>query len=195
MLGYHCGLRLGEVFGLCWDDIDFEAGTLTVNQQIQEINKHWTFTQPKYESYRTMRIDSTLLSVLQEAQAIQNQSQVDYGDFYTHLYKNETGAITSVETSNPVFPVNIRENGAFIQPRVTQHLCSVAHKELGMPDFDFHSLRYTHATMLIEAGISPTVVQERLGHKNIQTTLDIYADVTDHMRDVAGDVIDEIYSK
>lgn len=49
--------------------------------------------------------------------------------------------------------------------------------------------------MLIAAGISPMVVQERLGHKNIQTTLDIYTTVTDSMHDIAGNVIDQIYSK
>ena len=49
--------------------------------------------------------------------------------------------------------------------------------------------------MLIEAGVSPLVVQERLGHKNIQTTLGIYADVTEPMRDIAESVIDQIYNK
>ena len=94
-----------------------------------------------------------------------------------------------------MYLVNVRENGEYIQPRVTQHLCKVAHRELGMPEFDFHTLRHTHTTMLIEAGVSPLVVQERLGHKNIQTTLDIYAEVTETMRDIAGSVIDRIYTK
>lgn len=195
MLGYHCGLRLGEVFGLCWEDINFESGTLSVNRQVQEINKCWTFVPPKYESFRTMKIDSVLLSALVEAQATQAQAQSDYAELYTYLYKNENNAIVTVKTSTPISLVNIRENGEFIQPRVTQHLCKVAHKELDMPDFDFHTLRHTHTTMLIDAGISPMVVQERLGHKNIQTTLDIYAEVTDNMRDIAGNVIDKIYSK
>ena len=193
MLGYHCGLRLGEAFGLTWDDIDLTAGTLSVNHQVQEIDKKWTLVPPKYESYRTITLDSQILQVLKTTLATQQQTHLDYMEFYTNLYLNQSGVISAEKTTTPVRLINIRENGEYIQPRVTQHLCQVAHKELNMPDFDFHTLRHTHTTMLIEAGISPLVVQERLGHKNIQTTLNIYAEVTPSMRDVASNVIDRIY--
>lgn len=195
MLGYHCGLRLGEVFGLTWDDIDFDARTLAVHRQVQEINGHWTLVLPKYESVRTITLDSQMLDALRDAQNRQHQAQLDYDDYYTYLYLGSSGAISGAQDGTPVYLVNVRENGEYIQPRVTQHLCKVAHNELGMPEFDFHTLRHTHTTMLIEAGVSPLVVQERLGHKNIQTTLGIYADVTETMRDIAESVIDQIYNK
>ena len=195
MLGYHCGLRLGEVFGLEWDDIDFDARTLAVRRQVQEIGGRWTLVPPKYESVRTITLDSQMLDALRDAQNRQQQAQSDYDDYYTYLYLDASGAISGAKNGTPVYLVNVRENGEYIQPRVTQHLCKVAHNELGMPDFDFHTLRHTHTTMLIEAGISPLVVQERLGHKNIQTTLGVYAEVTETMRDISGSVIDQIYSK
>ena len=195
MLGYHCGMRLGEVFGLTWDDIDFDARTLTVRRQVQEIGGRWTLVPPKYESVRTITLDSQMLDALRDAQNRQQQAQSDYDEYYTYLYLDSSGVISGSQSGTPVFLVNVRENGEYIQPRVTQHLCKVAHRELDMPEFDFHTLRHTHTTMLIEAGVSPLVVQERLGHKNIQTTLGIYAEVTETMRDIAGSVIDQIYSK
>ena len=53
------GLRLGEAFGVTWDDIDFDVGTLKVNQQVQwdEKVKIWYFSDPKYNSYRTITPD------------------------------------------------------------------------------------------------------------------------------------------
>ena len=188
-------MRLGEVFGLTWDDIDFDARTLAVRRQVQEINGHWTLVPPKYESVRTITLDSQMLDALRDAQNRQQQAQSEYDEYYTYLYLDSTGAISGAQSGTPVYLVNVRENGEYIQPRVTQHLCKVAHRELDMPEFDFHTLRHTHTTMLIEAGVSPLVVQERLGHKNIQTTLDIYAEVTETMRDIAGSVIDQIYNK
>jgi len=52
--------------------------------------------------------------------------------------------------------------------------------ELGI-DFDYHTLRHTHATILIESGADVKNVQARLGHSNIQTTLQTYVHDTDHM--------------
>ena len=51
----------------------------------------------------------------------------------------------------------------------------VIHYELGVREFTYHSLRHTHATQLIAAGAHPKAVQERLGHKNLSVTLNIYA--------------------
>ena len=58
--------------------------------------------------------------------------------------------------------------------------------------FDFHSLRHTHATRLIEAGISPKTVQDRLGHQNIETTLQTYVHNTEQMEENAVDVFEKI---
>ena len=61
--------------------------------------------------------------------------------------------------------------------------------------FDVHSLRHTHATMLIENGVPVKTVQERLGHENIETTLNTYVHNTDSMNKIAVDTISQIVSK
>lgn len=63
--------------------------------------------------------------------------------------------------------IAIRENGAIIIPRSMQHTSQVVYKGLNYPEFGFHSLRHTHATMLAENGVPPKYLQERLGHKDL----------------------------
>lgn len=77
--------------------------------------------------------------------------------------------------------LNRRDNGTYIQPRVLQHCFRVIHLKLGMPDADFHSLRHTHATMLLDAGVPLPLIQQRLGHANIKMTEHYSNHVTDNM--------------
>ena len=70
---------------------------------------------------------------------------------------------------------------------------SVIHYKLGFKKFDFHSLRHTHATMLCENGAQPKYVQKRLGHKNIQVTLDIYTHVSETMNEHGRAVLNSMY--
>ncbi len=51
-----------------------------------------------------------------------------------------------------------------------------------------HGLRHTHATLLLEAGVSPKIISERLGHASIQITLDLYSHVTDKMEKTASEI-------
>ena len=63
-------------------------------------------------------------------------------------------------------PLLVRENGEYIAPRTMQHTSSVIHHKMNFPEFDFHSLRHTHATMLQENGADMVYIQRRLGHVN-----------------------------
>lgn len=65
-------------------------------------------------------------------------------------------------------------------------------KKAGLPSIRFHDLRHTHATLLLQAGVHPKIVQERLGHSSISMTMDIYSHVFPHMQSQASDQISEI---
>lgn len=65
------------------------------------------------------------------------------------------------------------------------------HAKLGFP-FNFHSLRHTHATMLLEAGASPKEVQVRLGHSRISTTLDTYVHLSNNKKSQTADLFDQV---
>jgi integrase len=191
-LAYRCGLRLGEAFAITWDDIDFKAGTLDINKQVQNIDGPWAFYNPKYDSFRNIRLDSKMLGILKRAKEKQERAKEYYAEYYTTLFEDNKRCIITMNTGKEIHPVNRRENGTYIQPRVMQHCGRIIHYQIGYKDFDYHSLRHTHTTMLLENGANPKDVQVRLGHKNIEETLQIYAHVTSKMQDKSIDILETI---
>ena len=194
LLAYRCGLRLGEAFAITWDDVDLENGLLNINKQIQNFNGLWVFTDPKYDSFRIIHLDNYMIEVLKKAKRQHERAMLYYDEYYTHLYENENREIVKEKTDGckEIHLVNTRDNGTYIQPRVMQHCGRIIHYELGMMDYDYHSLRHTHATMLIENGAPIKDVQHRLGHKSVQVTLDIYSHVTVKMQNQTIDVLNNI---
>ncbi|MBO5425487.1 MAG: tyrosine-type recombinase/integrase, partial [Lachnospiraceae bacterium] len=84
------------------------------------------------------------------------------------------------------FPVFIKENGEYRGSDTIKYASKVINYELGI-HFNFHALRHTHATMLIEAGVPVKAVSDRLGHGNVRTTLETYVHVTEKMKNEAVD--------
>ena len=207
MLGYWAGLRKGEAFGLTWDDVDLDAGTITVSRQIQYEKggaaasargqtatlQTMYFTAPKYDSTRTIRISSQLLGLLQRTYTMQRRARLIYGPYYTEYHVDDSRRLIEGpgDPEHRVHLVCCRENGTFVRPNTMQHTVSTIQKRLGI-DCDFHSLRKTHATMLLEAGANPKDVQHRLGHKTMHETLQIYAEVTPMMEDKSVEILEAL---
>ena len=147
------------------------------------------------KSYRTIDIGDTLLNALKEYKAWQEQNEIAYNNLYTKQYlKDEvTAANRKVKRLIPLsdmdfeiplertYPVFIKENGTFQGGDSIKYASKVINCELGIK-FNFHALRHTHATMLIEAGVPVKAVAERLGHDNVRTTMETYVHVTDTQR-------------
>lgn len=190
-LAYRCGLRLGETFALTWEDINFDDRTMNINKQVQYENKFWYLTDTKYKSDRIIDIDNIMLDILKKYKQQQRKDKIYYGEHYTIIRINDKKQIIDNDTGNEIHFINIRENGTYIQPRVMQHCFRIIHHKLGYKDLDYHSLRHTHATMLLSAGVNVKAVQERLGHKKIDMTLDVYAHATDEMRKQALEVLNK----
>lgn len=227
LLGFRCGLRLGEAYGCVWEDIDFEKKTLSVNRQVQWVSSKkigrggnrrndveygfWYFSEPKYRSYRNIDLDDDLISILMNEKEKQEISEKYYGElgYFTRYYADEMiihdgvvpdyypSPINKIGTDETDYPINFvcrRENGTYISPRTMQHTSSVIHNQLQFEAFDYHSLRHTHTTMLIENGAPPIYVQKRLGHKNLDTTLNIYANhLTEKFKEQGNMVLNNIF--
>ena len=200
MLGYKCGLRLGEAFGLFWEDIDLDNKTISINRQVQWREKeknnplsesYWYFTPPKYESYRTISIDDDLCELLKREKIKQEKAKVYYGDLYIHNFSSGIQRLNQNGDGKEIYLLCVEECGKFTQPRIMQHASTII-KKLGI-QFDFHSLRHTHCSMLLSAGAKPKYVQERLGHKNIQVTMQIYQHLTEEMHSQGDSILNSIF--
>lgn len=225
LIGFYTGLRIGEVYGLTWDDIDFKECTISVNKQaykrnygvdVKQVMKQkgkreeksaWYFGDTKTpSSVRTLKIGKTLIDELREYKSMQASNELLYGEYYTKIFKKQENdekgnviyRLIEVEKSIPVsLPqanlVMRKENGQYSSSDSFKYAARVIHYDLGI-NFNFHSLRHTHATMLIESGVSPKTVQERLGHENIETTMQTYVHNTEEMESAAVDLLEKIVS-
>lgn len=162
-IGFHTGMRVGEVCALTWDDIDFENKTVNIDKtMIMKKGVRFEIGTVKNEgSERKIVVGDTLLKILKKQKAWQSQNKLRYGEFYA---KEDYNFICT------------REDGSVITTNSLKNLNKVAQK-MGI-DFTFHSLRHTHASMLLENGANIKDIQIRLGHSKISTTLDIYSHIT-----------------
>lgn len=217
LTAYYTGLRVSEVFGLTWDDIDLENKTLTVNKNIIEKNQNgsthgrhlsgkaktvWYFGTCKTpSSYRTIDIGDTLVNALKEFKEEQKKYKQEYGDSYMKHYAKEVvnqytnkpeikivNALAEIDVALPeVNLVFVKNNGVFEGTATVKYPFKVIHYELGI-SCRFHDFRDTHATRLIERGADIKAVAKRLGHSTIRTTYEIYVRVTTQME---SDVVDK----
>ena len=194
MLGYKCGLRLGEVFALTRDDIDLDKRTLRVNNQVQwdQSRGDWYFSAPKYNSVRTLDIDLKLVDLLRRTKERQKKAKALFGDKYIHYFLTENKGIAT-SGQKEIQLVLVRDDGSYTAPRIMQHASSVIHHQLHCSQFTFHSLRHTHATMLLENKVPYKYIEERLGHKSGMVTARVYQHVTDNMRAESREVIEQMF--
>lgn len=196
LLAYRCGMRLGEIFGLMWDDIDFDNGILSINRQVQNHDDKWYLENPKYDSFRTIELDDTTLSELKRMYEHEKECEQYYNEYYNYIYcetlEDDSKRLTYEPAGESMHMVLVRDDGSWIQPRTMMHCFNVIHHKLGFTELDFHSLRHTHASNLLAKGADVKYVQERLGHKNVATTLDIYAHVTETMRERNKDILNTL---
>lgn len=194
VIGYHTGMRVGEVLGLSWEDIDFDSRTLHVRHQQQHFERALFITEPKFESVRKISMDDALISELVAEKQYQQRAALLDEQYPQYTY-DASGKLSIGGEGTPFDPVCRQPSGAILRYDSVLRRVSHVRKTLNLPNFDFHTLRHTHATMLVSAGISPLLVQERLGHKSIQVTLGLYASLTDVARARETAAINELFGE
>ncbi len=153
------GVRLGELMGLEWQDVDFKNGIISINRSSQYLSDMGVFTKtPKTESsIREIAIPEFIISLLEEYKLWYEEQKSIYGELWTNsdrLFVQADG--------KPMHPSSISK--WFVRYVST----------IGLPVINFHGLRHTNASLLVAQNVDIAVISARLGHAQISTTLDFY---------------------
>ena len=175
------GLRIGEAIGLMWSDVDFENKRLNISRTAVKIGKEQTVQDPKTKrSKRVITLDDETLNVLKLWKRQQIKEYFQAGKAYQH-------------DSNYIFTNN--KGRWLLTATMKVKLSSFFCKHNKLKKITPHGFRHTHASLLFEAGITAKIISDRLGHNNVQTTLDMYTHINDNQRvEVVDQLMDFIRS-
>lgn len=180
------GCRIGEVIGLRWVDVDYDKKFISINHSVSyhkrigdEVKCTYEVKAPKTEAgVRTIPLMNTVLEALQDEYAYQedegfNETEIDGMSGF--IFKNRFGNILS--------PTSVNDAINSILKAYHKEELEEAKKEkrepLMIPHFTCHCIRHTFCTRLCEQELNIKTIQTIMGHQDIQTTLDIYADCTE----------------
>lgn len=161
MISIMTGLRIGEVCGLRWEDIDFRHGTLSVRRTVNNMYDSNTgkcvtmIGAPKSKAgMRTVPMLGALRKCIRKA----------------FPEAGKPGHYVTSNSENPMLPRNLRETFSRF---VTRH---------HLPDVNFHGLRHTFATRLVESDGDIKTVSLIIGHADVQTTMNLYVHPSDEAK-------------
>ena len=160
------GLRRGEVIGLRWEAVDFEAGTFSIRHTVTSANvegKHILIQADRAKtksSLRTLPLVAGFAQRLRDLKAQQEYNEKLCGNCYNRKYK---GYLFVDEMGNLILPSTVTEGFAKLL------------KDNGLRHVRFHDLRHSCASLLLKQGVPMKQIQEWLGHSDISTTANIYA--------------------
>lgn len=187
------GMRVNEILGLTWDDIDFKQGTISVNKTMVRLPKNkskevFTFQTPKsLKSNRIIPMNNGLKTLLLKCKINQNKDKIEHSNRwkpYEMEYANNL-VFTSI-FGKPIFYSHLNNGIKKIINNINrkENIQSKEEKRdaIVYDSFSMHSLRHTFATRCFELGVEPKIVQEILGHTNISMTLNIYTHPSEDMK-------------
>jgi integrase len=149
-----------------WKDLDLEAGTIQVRRTLSEARAGQRFEPPKNGKGRNLRLTMKAVEGLRSHLHSQLAEIELTGDHY-----QDGGLVFASHRGTPMNAKNLTARS--FKPLL---------KRAGLPDIRFHDLRHTFATLMLQNGEHPKVVQEMLGHATISITLDTYSHVLPTMQ-------------
>lgn len=188
LLTLYSGMRLGEVTGLTWKDINFDKNCISINKQVGRIKNFDPAAKQKTKlclrnetktssSNRVICIAPAIMEKLKEHKLKQEKEIKKWGEAYSKL--------------NMVF---CREDGELVDPSTFRDFYLGVLDKAEIEHKTFHALRHTFATRAVEVNMHPRIAARILGHANIKTTLDIYSHVSDDLQQEAMQkIIDAFY--
>ena len=171
------GMRRGEALGLRWSDVDLDAGRLRVVQTIIQMRSKVTIGEPKTaRGRRPIALDDG------DGRRASRAPPAD-----------ARGAdARRPRLRRPRASCSISPTARACGPTPSARRSSAGSRSYGLPRLTLHGLRHTWATLALEQGIHPRVVQERLGHSTIAITLGIYSHVAPTLHDEAAQLVADL---
>lgn len=188
------GMRRGEVCGLTWESVDFDAGQIYVRQSLTAEVK---LKDPKsFSGKRALYVEDITLAHLKKWKAFQEKAMRKI------TIVNEAGESQTLTQTNDT-PVCCSDSGSWLDPTNLSRWWGGNKKKnilgfrdtLGFPELNMHELRHTQATMLLGNGVDVKSVQARLGHSHSSLTLDQYAHAIPANDKAAAELMGEIMNK
>lgn len=151
LLSLYTGLRVGEICGLKWSDINFDKSILTVNRTVQRIHSE--------NSYKSTKL------LIDTPKSKTSQRSIPIPAFLIDILKKFKGCNEEYVLSG---------NMKVTEPRTLQYRFKTILKKADLPSINYHSLRHMFATNCIKAGFDIKTLSEILGHTSAETTLNRY---------------------
>lgn len=168
----YSGIRAGECLALTWHDLDYKNSTIAINKTYAKTNNGIKIQTPKTKaSIRKISLDIETIQVLKSWQLNQRKQLLKVG-------------INAMNKQQLIFSNN---KNSFIANETVRLAIHQIAKKAGIYPITTHGFRHTHATLLFASGMDIKQVQARLGHSNVQTTLNIYTHAMKDKQDKIGD--------
>lgn len=166
------GMRQGELLGLTWDAVDFNQKTITISQQLKRDRRigskvGYIIDSTKTNNIRTICPAPIVFDLLKKIRREQMENRLKHG----------------ADFNNPDNLVFTNETGHHLVSVYVLKVFKARAKAIGLPDLRFHDLRHSHVVMRAENGDDMKSVSEDLGHSDIRTTANIYAHVSQRMKE------------
>ncbi len=159
------GIRIGELLALTFADVDLDGKIITINKSYQRLKGKDVITRPKTPK---------------------SNRKVNIPQFLVEDIQDYKKSLYDPHPSDRVIPVA----KTFLEKEMQRGM-----KLSGMKKIHIHSLRHSHASLLIEMGFSPKEIAERLGHENIETTLNTYSHLYPDKQERLADRLDQFYNE
>lgn len=172
----YTGVRRSEALALRWGDIDMKHERVSIRRALDTARKGQV-KSTKTGGGRAIDVDATTVAVLRSYKAVRGSIHLLHAHAEAYVFGNLNGDLRAPNEISRrwVYRVGAAQTAGVELPRLT-----------------LKGLRHTHATLLLEAGTPAKVVQERLGHADIATTMNIYSHVTPTMQRSAADRFAEL---
>jgi integrase len=179
-LAITCGMRRGEILGLQWKDLDFTTNTIHIRHSLYYTKKHG------YQ-LKTPKTKSSIRSIIAPNFVMHELKK------YYHEKKKERLKAAELWEGGQYFFVFSTWNGKPLYPTAVGTWWRRFLKRTGFKKIRFHDLRHTAATLLINQGLHPKIISERLGHADIKTTMNIYGHYLKEADQEAANKLDELF--